>query len=218
MSTYKVYYFHGNMRASSIRAILAYSNAKWEDVRYTYEEWFAKIKQESGLEYKQLPAVEVDGTKWLVQTVATEVYLARKFGLLGTSDEDEYEILNLLGTREDISNLIYQIIFPTEDQQARMDELIAMLKGETGLPFFLEAWEKKYVAHHGKYFLGDKFTLADIFVTCFAETIFNMKGRKEFLDQLIPKHAPKLAAHIENIKNNELGNYFKTVFNYEAPF
>jgi glutathione S-transferase len=137
---------------------------------------------------------------------------------MGASYEDEYEILNLLGIREDLSKLIYQIFFPTEDQKARRDEIIVCLN-ETGLPFFLEAWEKKYVAHHGKYFLGDKFSLADIFVTCFAETIFNMKGSKEIgLDQLLPKHAPKLAAHIENIKNNELGNYFKTVFNYEASF
>jgi glutathione S-transferase len=218
MSTYKVHYFHGNTRAASIRAILSYSNAKWEDIRYTFDEW-AKIKEEGHLEYKKIPAVEVDGSKWLVQTIAIEVYLARKFGLLGTSYEDEYEILNLLGSRDDILKLVFQIVFPTEDQKARMDEIIVMLKGETGLPFYLEAWEKKYVAHHGKYFLGDKFTLADIFVTCFAEVLFNMKDRKEIgLDQLLPKHAPKLAAHIENIKNNELENYFKTVFNYEAPF
>jgi hypothetical protein len=35
-------------------------------------------------------------------------------------------------------------------------------------------------------------------------------------DAVLTKHAPKLAAHIENIKNNELASYFKNVFSYDA--
>jgi glutathione S-transferase len=212
--TYKLHYFPVNGRAVAIRAILTYTGAKWEDKRIYGEEWNT-LKQSGNLDYGQMPALEVDG-KWFVQSTAIEVYLAKKFNLLGDTDEDLYEILNLLGTRDDIGKSLGPLLFPTEEQKSKKEEIVADLKDNV-LPKWLQAWEKKYVAKHGKYFLGDKFTLADIFVTCFGENLFNIKSRKEMgFDAVLTKHAPKLAAHIENIKNNELASYFKNVFSYDA--
>jgi glutathione S-transferase len=215
MFTYKVYYFHGNGRAASIRAMLTYTNAKWENIKLSDEE-FEAMREAGKLEYKQLPVLEVDG-KWFSQSAAIEIYLARIFNLLGDTAEDEYHILNLLGTREDLSKVHTPIFFPSsEEQKAKRDEIIKQFK-EVSLPYMLEAWEKKYIALHGKYLLGDKFTLADIFITCYCELLFLMDSSKEIgIDSLLTKYAPKLAAHTEKIKNNELANYFKNVFTYEG--
>jgi glutathione S-transferase len=85
------------------------------------------------------------------------------------------------------------------------------------LPKWIQAWVKKYVAKHGKYFLGDKFTLADILITTFCEVLFHLKGGKELgFDALLPKYAPQLSAHLDNIKQNKLAGYFKNVFDYNS--
>jgi glutathione S-transferase len=211
--TYKLYYFPANGKAAVTRAILTYVGAKWEDKRIYGEEWDT-LKQSGNLDYDQIPGLEVNG-KWLVQTTAIEVYLAKKFNLLGDTDEDLYEIINLIGTRDDIAKSLTPVLLPTEEQKAKIEEIVADLKDNV-LPKWLQAWEKKYVAKHGKYFLGDKFTLADIYMTAFCEVLFHLKkGKGLGFDALLTKHAPKLAAHMENIKNNELANYFKNVFSYD---
>lgn len=44
MSTYKLYYFNAEGRADSIRIQLAQAEVKYEDVRFTTEEWASKYK------------------------------------------------------------------------------------------------------------------------------------------------------------------------------
>jgi glutathione S-transferase len=215
-SSYSLYYFPGNGRAAVSRAILTYANAKWENKK-VFGEDFANLQKSGNLEYWAVPALEIDGKKWLSQSLAIETYLSKKFNLLGDSDEDEYEILNLLCSREDIMRVLVQLLFPTEEQKAKREEIAKTVK-EQELPFYFKVWEKKYNQHHGKYFLGDKFTLADIFVTVFCE-LFNLKFSKDAgFDSLFATYAPNLAAHCENIKNNELAGYFKDVYSYDSNF
>jgi glutathione S-transferase len=215
-SKYKVLYWPGNGRAATMRAILTYSKANWEDKKIWGEEW-ETFKQTGTLKYKQLPSLEVDG-KWLEKATAIDVFLAKRFNLLGDSDDDLIEIISLLQTREDLAFSLNSLLFPSEEEKTRKEEILANAKG-TILPDMLVAWEKVYEAKHGKYFLGDKFSVADIYITCIVESVFNLPTFKALgFDELVAKHAPKLAAHIENIKNNELADYFKNIFLSNATF
>ena len=45
MSTYKLYYFDARGRGESIRIILAQAGVKFEDVRFSKEEWISKYKK-----------------------------------------------------------------------------------------------------------------------------------------------------------------------------
>jgi len=45
MSAYKLYYFNGKGRAETIRIIFAQAGVKYEDIRFTGEEWMSKYKK-----------------------------------------------------------------------------------------------------------------------------------------------------------------------------
>src|SRR5690606_22100640 len=119
------------------------------------------------------------------QTVAIEMLLARQFGLLGDSIKDEYLILNLLGSREDFAKSITPLIFPTEEQKKNRDTIFKNLL-ESDLPWFLKKWEEKFVKHGKKYAIGDKFSLADIFLATMIESGFRSnKLTKECFEPLV---------------------------------
>ena len=170
-----VTYFGGvNNRASIMRAILSYAKASFTNKAISNEEW-GPLKASGVYEYGQMPGVEVNG-KMHVQTVATEFYLARKFGLLGDNLEDETHILALLCSREDLyaktTNVSYLWI------EANKTNLEANLKelGDNVLPGFLKCWENRVANKKGKYILGNKFTLEDITMTVWLNNlIYNNK-------------------------------------------
>ena len=118
-NTYKVTYFDANARAANLRAILDYSKAKWEDTIVSQEEW-PTLKASGKIESGQLPILEVNG-KQFSQALAMEIYLAKQFNLIGSNAEDEYQITNLLCSREDYLKSIYPVLVPTEDQKNRRD-------------------------------------------------------------------------------------------------
>jgi glutathione S-transferase len=214
-SNYTLYYFPGNLRGALIRAILTYSGAKWEDKRIIGEE-FITLQKEGKFEYGSLPVVVIDSTRSLSQSLAIETYLGKQFNLVGDSEEDFYEVMNILCSREDLYSLIVQLAFPTEEQTKRMPDVVKSIKNEE-LPFYLSVWEKKYKAKCGKYFIGDKFTLVDMCCAIVFEVLTTLKATKSHgFGEVIAKNAPSLLVHVENLKSNELVSYFKNVFNYEG--
>ena len=44
MSTYKLYYYDARGRAEAIRMLFAQAGVKYEDIRFTQEEWISKYK------------------------------------------------------------------------------------------------------------------------------------------------------------------------------
>ncbi len=78
------------------------------------------------------------------------------------------------------------------------------------LKFFLEQIEKRYVAlGKGKYFLGDKFTLADIYIaTAFPAAIAALKIEGCPCKEV----APNLAGLITRIKENELKEFYEKFY------
>ena len=54
-----------------------------------------------------MPGLVYDG-KMYVQTIAVEIFLARKFNLLGNNENDEYEIISLLASKDDLYKKIFK--------------------------------------------------------------------------------------------------------------
>ncbi len=75
------------------------------------------------------------------------------------------------------------------------------------LKFFLEQIEKRYVAlGKGKYFLGDKFSLADIYLATTFPSCFDLLQLKECPCKEV---APNLGELIKRIKENELKEFYE---------
>ena len=201
-----VTYFGGvNNRASVMRAILSYAKATFTNKAVSQEEW-GPLKSSGAYEYGQMPGVEVNG-KMHVQTVATEFYLGRKFGLVGDNQEDEYHILSLLCSREDLYAKSTSVMYLWVEENTK--NLEANLKdfGENTLPGFLKCWENRVVAKKGKYILGDKFSLEDILMCVWLNNLIYNNYRQAALVPVLEKF-PKLKSYIDSIAANELSEYF----------
>jgi glutathione S-transferase len=214
-NSYKVYYFPGNGRGATMRAILSYAKASWENVKVVKDE-FAKMKTEGKLEFGQLPALEVNNDGRLrSQTIAIELYLARVFNLLGKTPEDEYEIISLLASRDDITSKVRPILMPFTEEETKNKEENTKNWLSTGFPFFLKAFEKRFTARGGPYLLGDTFSLGDIF---YANTLLTCRGPgKDGWEEVYKQYAPIAYAAADRVLQNELVDYVKNVHNHEAP-
>ena len=105
-------------------------------------------------------------------------------------------------TYDNIFKLALNIIHATDEK----NKAEAKKTGEEKIKFFIQKFEKRYVElGKGKYFLGDKFTLADIYLTC---------GLIENINILCPNNleikeiAPNLGNLIQRVKENELKEFF----------
>ena len=117
-ANYKFYYFPSNAIGASIRAILAYESERnqkvtWENVAIELKDWPNwKSKFPNG----QVPVLEFKGN-YYTQALAIEVYLSKTFGLFGSSIEDEYQILNLQASREDLVKILKPLLWPNEEEK-----------------------------------------------------------------------------------------------------
>ena len=140
------------------------SKAKWEDIKVSNEEW-PKMKSSSQCEYGQLPVLEYNG-KTYSQSHAIELYLGKKFNLYGSSIDDEYQINSLLDSFDDLFIVFHAYAAPTNEEDKKNKEQIKqefLMK----LGFFTEVYDKHYEKNgYKKYYLGDTFTIADLFLCC----------------------------------------------------
>ena len=199
MPKYTLHYFAGNGRAVIARALLTYVKADWTDDRIKGEDW-PKIKKSGLCEFEQLPVLEVDGKKYC-ESQAINLYLAETFKLLGKNAEENYQIYNLLMTFDDFMGPIWKFMFCKEEAQKGELKKQALEKYK----FFLEKLDKRYVGlGKGKYFLGDHFTMADIYIGS------ALPAACACFDECPAKSAaPNLVALIGRLKENELKEFFE---------
>ena len=86
------------------------------------------------------------------------------------------------------------------------------------LPWILAVLERKFVNRKGKYFVGDKLSIADIYISAVSFLLLGKVCNKMFEETCL-KHAPKLFEFAENLKTNELKDYYVNgSFNKESPY
>jgi glutathione S-transferase len=202
MSKYILHYFGANGRGAIPRAILTYAKANWTNDIIKKEDW-PKIKKSELCEYEFLPVLEVDGKKYC-ESIAIDSYLAEKFNLMGKNPDENYQIFNLLGTFDDF-NVQFRPFRMCEDESKKPE---LKQKAVDRLKFFIAKFEKKYVElGKGKYFLGDKLTLADFYIGValigFCQTV------NEFPFKEV---GPNLGELVERLKRNELKEFYEKYF------
>ena len=199
---YVLTYFKGNGRAIFARAILCYAKANWENHAMDHSEWPA-IKKSGLCEFEQVPVLEYNGKKY-AQSMAINFFLARKFNLMGKDDEENYQIESLMFCFEDISNPIWKFAFcPDKDKvEGLKKEALEKYK------FFLHKIEARYIANgKGKYFLGDRFTLADIFIGAALPSFCDSFG-----ECVVPKETPTLGELCKRLMEGELKEFHEKYF------
>ena len=204
MSKYILHYFGLNGRGIIPRAILTYAKADWTNDVIQQNEW-PKIKKSGLCEFEQLPVLEANGKKYC-ESNAINLYLAETFKLMGKNAEENYQISNLLMTFDDISKPIFESMFCPDP--AKKSELSK--QAEDKLKFFFEKLEKRYVdLGKGKYFLGDKFTLADIYLATALPAAVDALSLKECPCKQV---APNLGELIKRVKENELKEFYEKFY------
>ena len=202
MPKYILHYVGANGRGAVPRAILTYGKADWTNDIIKKEDW-PKIKKSDLCEFEFLPVLEVDGKKYC-ESLAINTYLAEKFDLMGRNPEENYQIYNLLNTFDDF-NVQFRPFRLCEDESKKPE---LKKKAIDRLKYFIGKFEKRYVElGKGKYFLGDKFTLADVYLGVsllgFCETV------KEYP---FKEAGPNLGELIERLKQNELKEFHEKYF------
>ena len=204
MPKYTLHYFGGNGRAAIARAILSTMKADWTNDIIKFEDW-PKMKKSGLCEYEQVPVLEVDG-KAHCQSHAINLYLAETFKLMGKDAEENYIITNLLMCFDDYMKPIWEWMFCKDE--SKKPELKEAAKEK--FKFFLGKFEKKYVdLGKGKYFLGDKFTMADIIVGSALPAAGAALGCEDCPCKDI---APNLKELITRLKENELKEFYEKYY------
>ena len=204
MSKYTLHYFAGNGRAAIARAILSYAKADWTNNAFKKEDWPA-LKKSGLCEFEQVPVLEVNGKKYC-ESHAINLYLAEVFKLMGNDPEENYQITNVLMAFEDYTAPIRMALYcPDESKKAELKKA-----AEEKLKFFIEKFEKRYVAlGKKKYFLGDKFTLADIVLATALPAASDTLGLKNCPCEEV---APNLKELIKRVKENELKEFYEKYY------
>ena len=204
MPKYKLYYFSGNGRAVVPRTILCYAKADWENLVIYMQDW-PKIKKSGLCEFEQLPILEIDNKKYS-QSLAINLYLGKTFKLMGKDIEDNYQIINLLMTYDDFSVPVYKWYF--SQNYSKKSKLYK--DAEEKFKFFIGRFEKRYVdLGKGKYFLGDIFSLADIYLTTVIPSVFDILQLNE---NYYKTNAPNLGELIKRVRENELKEFYEKYY------
>ena len=209
-SQYKLYYFNGNGRAIIIRAMLYYSKTLFSDVKITKEDW-AKLKQTGKFDSEDLPVMEHNG-KLYSQMHAIEQYLGYAFNIHGKNIEDEYSINCLLDSFDDLFTIFKHFTWPEseEDKEHAKDYEKAF---KSKFAFFITVLEKKY-KDKGKYYLGDYFSWADVFITV---VLTNFSDKLD-CENIVKEQGPNISKLIERIKKNELKTFFEKGYIKDSKF
>jgi len=207
-----VYYFQGNMRAFPIRCMLDCTKVKYTNKALSFEEWGKLEKPASTFEYGAMPVVVING-KAYSQSIAIYNYLGKRLGYMGSNIEEEYEIMNIMASWEDIMPKIGLPFFLT-DEEAKKKALKELT--EEYLPWILPVYERKFTTKTGKYMVGDKVSLADMFVA-FLVSLLKNPMRKEITWAPLEKYAPKLTLWAEGLLQNEFKDHYNGSFFKESP-
>ena len=201
---YKLYYFNGNGKALLIRAILYYSKVKFYDVKVSNEDW-KKLKQTGKFGCDELPVMEHKG-KLFYQMHAIEQYLGYNFNIHGKNIEDEYKINCLLDSFDDLFTIFKHFTWPeSEEDKEHIEDYKKAFKSK--FAFFVSILEKKYSDkdENDKYYLGNYFSLADIFVT----VVLSNFADKLNCENILKEQGPNIYTLIKRIKDNELKDFFE---------
>ncbi|XP_013094195.2 glutathione S-transferase 4-like [Biomphalaria glabrata] len=196
-TTIKLLYFDARGRAEVSRLVLAAVGQQFEDIRLPREKW---ATEKANTPFGQLPVLEIDGRRY-AQSLAIATYLAREFGLYGTTNEDGLAVDQVIQLSIDLSSSIART--HRKRDETKKAELVKKTQ-EVDVPKFLEFFEKLLHQNGSGYFVGATLTLADIIVYDQLDSLI----KRGFVNT---EMYPSIQAFIRNVEGNEnIKSYLKT--------
>ena len=149
-------------RGNQIRLALAASNIEWEEIPATFpptaddkKEW----QEIGGNTTTNVPMLKLADGQVFTQSSAVLRAVARRGGLMPSSEQDAYLTDKLLADAEDLRSASYKCFVTWGAPQELADEFIA-----TVLPLHLGNLQRQLVAGKNNFFVGEELSIADISV------------------------------------------------------
>lgn len=202
-NTFKVYYFSFNGRAALIRAILSCGGVQFENHLIDKAKDWPTIKKSGLCEFEQVPVL-VHGDKKFAQSAAIYLYLAKYFKFYGNNIDEQYQIDSLIASIDDVTPHLYPLLYPKNDEEKNNKPKYEKIYKEF-LEFLLKIFEERYKKlGFGNYFLGDHFSLADIF---FGVQMMGFVAAVK--EDIMSTCAPNLKKLVERLKQKELKEFYE---------
>ena len=193
----KLYYFDIYGRAESIRFLLSHAKAPHENVLINGET-LQELKKSGKLEFGQVPMLETDDGKHLVQSWAILRFLGRKYGYYPEDPETAWKIDSTIDAVEDYLNAYFKFHFESNEEK----KAIAKENWLKMLPTWVAAIEKRLEANKpSKYIAGDKISIADFALATIGFNMLLNEANPHYADSLpfIDGHTV-LKEYKENLK------------------
>ncbi|XP_032666448.1 glutathione S-transferase-like [Odontomachus brunneus] len=192
MPTYKLIYFNVTGLAESIRYMFHYAGIKFEDFRFSTEDW-PKYKPDMPLGH--VPVLEINGKKYS-QSKAIGRYVAKQCNLYGSDDIENLEIDAIIDSIDDLRQVLS--IYHREQDPTIKEKFKAVVLEK--LPFYFDKFEEQ-VKKNGGHFVRGKLTWADIAYTSFAGPLSNFSNVLEAKIKLNHPELKKLETKVNAIPN-----------------
>jgi glutathione S-transferase len=184
--------FHGG-RGEPARLALAMAGIPFEDDRVTFADW---PRRKSEMPFGAMPVLEVDG-KLLSQSNAINTYVGRLAGLYPSDPWEAALCDETMEAVEDITSKLAATMFLPDDRKKSERQVLA----EGPIPSFLTALAARLEQHGGRYFAGDRLSVADLKVFTLMRHL--RSGVLDYLPTDLPdRFAPKLMDHYERVKSD----------------
>ena len=178
-------------RAEPIRLALAFGNIPFEDHRFPGSEWPA-MKNQTPLH--QVPIMEVDG-KIVTQSDSLLRYAGKLSGLYPDDTLEALHCDEAMATVDDIDNKIVPSFFISDDEEKRKVRE-ALVAGP--IPLFLGRLETMLNERGGRYFAGNRLSVADFKVLML--TRYLQSGQLDHVPtDIVQQSAPALVEHCASI-------------------
>ncbi|EFA84822.1 hypothetical protein PPL_01815 [Heterostelium album PN500] len=192
MSLPTLYYFDAKGRAEYARLILSFAGVEYTDYRFPYPGVPAEVAAKTT--FGQVPHYS-DGEIELSQSLAIELYLARKYNLLGSNAVDEAKIISYALSVGDIFQAFLMA------QQGGPE---AMEKYSTEVaPRYYRVWDKILKENGGKHIYGrDNITYADLVIFACIDYVKGMQFGEKFEQFPACLEFHRQMLEVPEIKNN----------------
>jgi prostaglandin-H2 D-isomerase / glutathione transferase len=184
--------FHGG-RGEPARLALSIGEIPFEDDRVKPGEWESR---KADTPFGALPVLEVDGQA-IAQSNAIDRYVGKLANLYPTDPWQAALCDEVMGAVEDIGSKIGATLFiPEEQKRTQRRELV-----EGPIPFYLTRLDRRLEEHGGRYFAGDRLSVADLKVFVFIRQL--KSGVLDHVPADLPDRvAPRLVEHYERVKGD----------------
>ena len=194
----KLHYFHGRGIGEAIRLIFVVGDIRFEDCRYTIEEYRAASDLKSKFPFGQMPTLEIDG-QFIGQTDSIARLAARIGGLYPADPvvaaRSDMVVVHQAEIQKAIARLSFDGVpgaaetemYPEEERKSRIAAWF-----ESELPELMVRLEQHLT---GPYYAGDEICWADIAVFVRLQQLLDVNP-----DLLVDSY-PKLEALTTNLGN-----------------